>query len=84
MQDIAKNCNAAVIGISEVKLDDIVYNSEVGTDGYNIVQSDRNRKGRGIACYIRKNICFNLKTCLSGNTENILIDLLFQKTKPIK
>ena len=28
-------------------------------------------------------ICFNLKTCLSNNIENIFIDLLFPKTKPI-
>ena len=27
--------------------------------------------------------CFNLKTCLSNNIENIFIDLLFPKTKPI-
>ena len=41
-----------------------------------------NRKGGGIACYIRNNICFNLKTCLSSNIENIFIALLFP-TKPI-
>ena len=49
---------------------------------YNIVRSDRNRKGGGTACYTR-NICFNLRTCLSNNIENIFIDLLFPKTKPI-
>ena len=32
---------------------------------------------------IRSNICFNLKTCRSNNIENIFIDLLFPKTKPI-
>ena len=80
---IAKNSNAAVIGISETKLDNTVYDSEVAIDGYNIARSDRNRKGGGVACYIRSNICFNLKTCLSNNIENIFIDLLFPKTKPI-
>ena len=50
---------------------------------YHKARSDRNRKGGGVACYIRSNICFNLKTCLSNNIENIFIDLLFPKTKPI-
>ena len=44
---------------------------------------DRNRKGRDIACYIRSNICYSRKTCLSDNLENIFIDLLFPKTQPI-
>ena len=80
---IAKNSNVAVIGKSESKLDSTVYDSEVAIDGYIIVQNDRNRNGGGVACYIRNNICFNLKTCISNNIENIFIDLLFPKTKPI-
>ena len=88
LQYIAKNSNVAVISISETKLDNTVYDSEVTTDGYNIAQSDRDRKGGGVACYIRSNnirsnICFNLKTCFSNNIENIFIDLLSPKTKPI-
>ena len=35
----------------------------------------------GVACYIRSNICYNMQTCISGNTENIFIDFLFPKTK---
>ena len=73
---IARSSNAAVIGITETKLGNTVYDSEVTVDGYNIVRNDRNRNGGGVACYIRNNICFN-------NIENIFIDLLFPKTKPI-
>ena len=80
---IARSSNAAVIGITETKLDNTVYDSEVTVDGYNIVRNDRNRKGGGVACYIRNNICFNRKACISDNIENIFIDLLFPKTKPI-
>ena len=32
---------------------------------------------------LRTTICFNLKTCLSNNIENIFIDLLFPKTRSI-
>ena len=80
---IARSSNAAVIGITETKLDNTVYDSEVTVDGCNIVRNDRNRKGGGVACYIRNNICFNRKACISDNIENIFIDLLFPKTKPI-
>ena len=83
MRYIAKNSNAAVIGKSESKLDSTVYDSEVAIGGYIIVQNDRNRNGGGVACYVRNNICFNLKTCISNNIENIFIDLLFPKAKPI-
>ena len=83
LHNIAKCSNAAVIGITETKLDNTVYDSEVTIDGYSIVRNDRNRKGGGVACYIRSNICYSRRTCLSDNLENIFIDLLFPKTKPI-
>ena len=72
-----------VIGITETKLDNTVYDSEVALDGYSIVRNDRNGKGGGVACHTRCNICYSKKTCLSDNLENIFVDLLFPKTKPI-
>ena len=79
---IATSSNAAVIGITETKLVNTVYDSEVTVDGYNIFRNDRNRNGGGVACYIRNNY-FNRNTCISDNIGNIFIDLLFPKTKPI-
>ena len=83
LHNIAKCSNAAVIGITETKLDNTVYDSEVTIDGYSIVRNDRNRKGGGVACYIRSNICYSRKTCLSDKLEKLFIDLLLPKTKPI-
>ena len=80
---IARSSNAAVIGITETKLDNTVYDSEVTVDGYNIAQNGRDRNGRIVACYIRKNIFFNRKACISDNIENIFTDLLLPKRKPI-
>ena len=80
---IVRSSNAAVIGITETNLDNTVYDFEVTVDTYNIARNDRNRNGGGVACYIRNNICFNKKTCISDNIENIFIDLLFPKIKPI-
>ena len=78
-----RSSNAAVIRITEMKLDNTVLDSEVAVGGYNIVRNDRNRNGGGVACYIRNKICFNRKTYISENIENIFIDLLFPKTKPV-
>ena len=52
-------------------------------DGYNLIRSDRNRKGEGIACYIKISISFNYHRSLSEKFENILIDILVPKSKPI-
>ena len=75
--------NVPVIGITETKLDNTVYDSEVTIDRYSIVRNDRSRKVGGAVCYIRSSIFYSRKTCLSDILENIFIDLLFPKTKPI-
>ena len=64
-------------------MDNTAYDPEATIDGYSIVRNDRNRKGEGVACYIRSNICYSRKTRLSDNLENIFIDLLFPKTEAI-
>ena len=78
--NIAKCSNVVLIGITETKLDN---KTEVITDGYRIVFNDRNRKGGGVACYIRSNIFYLRETGLPDNLENILIDILSPKTNPI-
>ena len=40
---IASKTTAAVIGISESKLDETVLNGEINIPGYNILRSDSNR-----------------------------------------
>ena len=42
---IAKLSEAAVIGISESKLDDSVLSSEIQIENYDLIRSDRNRHG---------------------------------------
>ena len=75
--------HAAVIGITETKFDNTVYDSVVTIDEYSIVRNDKNRKGVGVACYIKSDICYLRKTFLFDNLENIFIDLLFPMTKII-
>ena len=51
VQIIAKSTNAAIIGISESKLDESVLEPEIQMDDYKILRCDRNRHGGGVACY---------------------------------
>ena len=64
---IASSSNAAVIGITETKLDSTVFDSELAVRGYNIVLNDRNRNGRDVCCYIRNSIFHSKKACISHN-----------------
>ena len=83
LRQIAKDTNSAVIGLSETKLDKTIFDSEIYIPNYSLIRKDRNRKGGGVACYIRGDICFNSQNYLSEEIENISFDLLLPKTKPI-
>ena len=71
LREIAKVSRAAVIGITESKLDDSVMDGEINIEGYNTVRSDRNRNGGGVACYIRSDISFNIRNDFIGDIENL-------------
>ena len=81
LRQITKNTNSAVIGLSETKLDKTIFDFEVSIPNYSLVRKERNRKGGGVACYIRSDICFNSQNYLSDDIENI--SFLLPKTKPI-
>ena len=82
---IAKNSNAAIIGITESKLDKTVLDNEVKIDDYELKRSDRSRQGGGVACYIRKDLSFNSREDFAPtpDLENIFFDLLLPKSKPV-
>ena len=81
---IANKAKAAIIGTTESKLDHIVPDHlEVNLPGYDILRCDRNRNGGGVACYIRKDSCFNARTMNCRVIENIIFDVLLPKSKPI-
>ena len=83
LREIARTTRATVIGITESKLDGSVLDGEINIDGYELVRSDRNRHGGGVACYIRSDISFNVRGDFSSEIENIFFDILLPKTKPI-
>ena len=79
----AKKSKATVTGITETKLDGTIFEAELYIEDYNIVRCDRDRKGRGVTCYIKNDICFSTKNVLSKKIEVTFVDLLLPKTKPI-
>ena len=72
-----------MLGITESKLDSFVTNSEVNINGYSIIRNDRNRNGRGVACYVRNDLCFNIKNVFSNSLEHGFFEILLPKVKPI-
>ena len=83
LRNIAKLLNAAVIGISESKLDDFVLSSEIHIDNYNTLRCDRNIHGGGIVCYIRNDLSYDVKSFFPPEIENIFFELLPPNTKSI-
>ena len=81
---IANKTKAAIVGITESKLDHTVPDLEVNLPWFGILRYDRNRNGGdGVACYIRKNLCFNSRPLNCKEIENIIFDILLPKSKPI-
>ena len=79
LRSIAGKTNAAIIGISETKLDNSVFDTEINIENYTIIRRDRNRNGGGVACYIRNDIRFNELNIFSSEVENICLNILLKR-----
>ena len=77
LRHIARLSHEAVIEISDSKLDDSVFTSEIQIDGYNLLSCDRNRHRERVACYIRNDLSYNVKSYLPKDIENIFFELSF-------
>ena len=80
---IARLSNAAVIGITESKLDNCILKSEIQIDNYQKIRCDRNRKCEGVACYVKNDLSYIEKDFFPEQIENILFEILLPKTKPM-
>ena len=80
---IAERTKAAVIGITESKLDESIFQSEIEIGNYDLLRCDRNRNGGGVACYIRSDISYVQKNFFPNVIENIFFEILLPKTTPI-
>ena len=80
---IAKLSEAAVIGISELKLYDSVLSSETEIENYDLIRSDRSRHGGGVACFTRNDLSDNNKSFLPSEIENIFREIFLPHSKPL-
>ena len=79
----AKSVNAAIIGISESKLDESILEPEIQIDDYKICLCDRNRHGGGIACYVRSDLSYNILSIFPHEIESFFFEILLPNSKPI-
>ena len=80
---IAKSTDAAIIGISESKLDESVLEPEIPTDAYKILWCDRNRHGGCVACYIRNDSKSYNIFVFPREIESVFFEILLPNTKSI-
>ena len=83
MKCIVNKTKATVISVTESKLDHTILDLEVNLPGYDILWWDRNRNGGRVACYIKKDLCFNTRALNCKEIESIIFDILLPKSKPI-
>ena len=55
-------------------------NEEANINGYSIIGNDRNRNGGGVTCYIRNDLCFNIKNSFSNSTEHVFFQNFHTKS----
>ena len=80
---IACQSKAAVTGISESKLDNSIFDSDIEIYGYHTLRFDRNRHGGVVACYVRNDLSFTKRNYFPHNIETIFIEIFLPKTKPM-
>ena len=80
---IAKSNNAAIIGISEFKLDESVLEPEIRIDDYKILWCDRNRHGGGVACYVRNDVSYNIVSVFLSEIKGDFFENLLRNSKSI-
>ena len=80
MRYIAESTKAAVIGITESKIKESIFQLEIQTDNYDLLRCGRNRNGRGVVCYVRSNISYMQKDFFGIAIKNIFFEILLPKT----
>ena len=83
LRHMGRVSNAAVIGVSALKLDKSITNSKILVDNYDLLCCDRNRNECGVAYYIRNNMSYTQKNLFHNDIENIFFEIHLPKTKPI-
>ena len=76
LQIIAKSFNATIIGITESKLDEFALEPEIQSDNYKILRWDWNRHRKGVACYIRNHLRYDI-SIFQCKIESVFFEILY-------
>ena len=79
---ITRLSNAAVIGVSESKLNKSIPDSATLLNKYNLLHCHRNRKVGGVACYIRIDLIYTQNYLFPYDIENVFFEIHLPKTRP--
>jgi hypothetical protein len=72
-----------ILVINETRLDDTIDQSEYQIDDYTIITKNRDRRGGGVAMYIKNNINFAIRTDLQDHVlEFLCLEIRKPKVKP--
>ena len=80
---LVERIKAAVIGITEFKLGESIFQSEIQIDNCNLLRCDRNRNSGGVAYYIRSNISYVQKDFFQMLLKTFSLKFYCQETTPI-
>lgn len=78
-----KECNFAILTLSETHLSEYISNGEIQITGYDIIRRDRNRSGGGVAAYIKHGITYTQIDDIVPNNylEIITLEVKFGRYK---
>ena len=83
LKTLPGNIKAVVIGIADSKIDNFVSVTEVETPCYCNLRSDGNRNRRGVASYVKQDLCFRLRSTVKGDIGGVFLNILLTKTRTI-
>ncbi|XP_077979525.1 uncharacterized protein LOC144434880 [Glandiceps talaboti] len=74
-----------IICLSETKLDSSILDSEIKIEGYNLIsRKDRNRRGGGVACYVKSSIpALDRSQDVPTGLELTLTEIRLASSKPL-
>ena len=74
-----------IVCIAETKLDDTILDSAIHVRNYKLYRQDGTRQAHGLAVYVKSDLTHcrrtDLESCISGNGQNIIIELWLRKQK---